>query len=324
MEPETPRGDQMTGSPLEPAASVEPAASARETGSADHSNPPWSASDPTPDAPVELEPVPVPAIHTGAPNGSSSPLRILGYLLAAIAGVVLTLAVLVGSGSVAVGTPDPTATSSPPPTFAMDGSTMGLGSSPVTIEVWADYQCPYCGLMAHGVEPSLTREYAATGEARVDFRDFAFLGQESVDAAVAAQCAGREGLFWRYHDLLFASQSGENQGAFVRDRLIALAKFAGTGDVEAFTACLDDPSVAQAVTTETEEGRGYGVDSTPTLRITGPGPTQFLTGVSDLATIAAAVEKASTPEPSPSPGAGPSSSPGPGAPGASASPTPAP
>ena len=124
---------------------------------------------------------------------------------------------------------------------------------------------------------------AVTGKARIDYRDFAFLGQESTDAAVAARCADREGLFWRYHDLLFASQSGENQGAFARDRLLGLATFAGVADTAAFTACLDDPAVARQVAAETEEGRSYGIDSTPTIRIIGPGPTQLLNGVTDPA-----------------------------------------
>jgi protein-disulfide isomerase len=352
MEPETPQGDQMDQSELEPdaivdrpeavapseiaepagepaegverAVTVEQAAAVGATQDAHASDDLSAPTEPRPDPSVELEPVPVAPVHPVTPPGSGSPLRILGYLLAAVAGIALTLAVLVGSGSVTMGTPEPTASPTPAPTFAMDGPSMGIASAPVTIEIWADFQCPYCGLVAHGVEPSLIREYAATGKARIDYRDFAFLGQESVDAAVAAQCAGREGLFWRYHDLLFASQSGENQGAFSRDRLVALAKFAGIADATAFTACLDDAAVAQGVTAETEEGRGYGVDSTPTIRITGPGPTQFLKGVSDPATIAAAVEKASTPAPSGSPAAGASSSPEAGGSASPASPSPTP
>jgi len=324
MEPDTQRGDEMGETPLDGPPIVESAEPTAATGSRDAVEPFSSATGTRPDSSLGLDPVPVPPVRTLDSNGSGSPLRILGYLLAALAGVVLTMAVLVGSGSVSVGTTDPTAVPTPAPSFAMDGSSMGFSSAPVTIEIWADFQCPYCGLVAHGVGPSLIREYAATGRARIDYRDFAFLGQESIDAAVAARCADREGLFWRYHDLVFASQNGENQGAFSRDRLVALAKFAGVGDIAAFTSCLDDPAVAQGVTAETEEGRGYGVDSTPVLRISGPGPTQFLKGVSDPATIAAAVAKASTAAPSSSPAAGSSSSPGAGGSDASASPAPAP
>src|SRR5512135_208540 len=128
----------------------------------------------------------------------------------------------------------------------MQGTALGDPAAPVTIEVWADYQCPYCGLQARGVEPSIERTLVEPGEARLVFHDFAFLGQESIDAAVASRCAGRQGAYWYYHDLLFSSQQGENQGAFARESLLSLAGFAGL-DQASFTACLDDKTVAAAV-----------------------------------------------------------------------------
>ncbi len=272
--------------------------------------------------PVEDVPVaPVPGSSvTSVASGSLS--HVVGYLVAAAAGVALTLAVLVGSGSLALGSaePSPTPSPTPAPTFTMDGASVGVASAPLTIEIWADFQCPYCGLMTHGVEPSILREYAATGQALVRYRDFAFLGQESIDAAIAARCAGREGLFWRLHDLLFASQQGENQGAFARDRLTALGKFAGVTE-PSFTNCLDDATVASDVAAETEQGRSYGIASTPTLRISGPGPTQLIKGLANPDAIGEAIARASTPAPSMSPGQSPGAgSSGGAAPSASAAP----
>ena len=258
-------------------------------------------------AAAELAPVTpghVTAPSAAGPPATGAPSRVLGYLLAGAAGIALTLAVLVGTGTVAVGgtaTPSPT----PEPTFAMADATVGVATAPVTIEVWADYQCPYCGAFTHGVEPSLLREYAATGTALVRFRDFAFLGQESIDAAVAAHCADRQGRFWRYHDLLFASQQGENQGGFSKNRLEQLAGFAGL-DPTAFSTCLDDPAVVKEVAAETEEGRSFGVVSTPTLRIVGPGGARILQGISAPDAIAGAIAQAAAPIPPGSPGASPS------------------
>ena len=255
-------------------------------------------SDPSAEG-APVTPVPAPVVR----SGTAGPIRAAGYLLAAAGGIALTLAVLVGSGSISIG---PTPTPSPEPTFAMSGASVGVASAPVTIEVWADFQCPFCGVFTHGIEPTLLREYAANGSAVVRFRDFAFLGQESIDAAVAARCADRRGRFWRYHDLLFASQQGENQGAFGRQNLVQLAAFAGL-DQQAFGTCLDDPDVAGAVTAETTEGRSLGVESTPTLRIVGPGGARFVKGISTPDAIAEAIAKAASPAPSGSPaGGGPS------------------
>lgn len=240
-----------------------------------------------------------------------------------VGGVALGIALAIGGllaggalrpGGVAAGpTPTPSASPSAVTALPVDGMSLGLASALVTIEVWADYQCPYCGLQAHGIEPSIVRDQVATGAARLVFRDFAFLGRESTDAAVAARCAGAQGRFWDYHDLLFASQQGENQGAFVRQNLLGLGRFAGL-DEAAFGTCLDDPAIAKAVADETAAGRGHGIESTPTLRISGPGGTVLLTGVEDVAAVAGAVLRAAAPA---TPAASPAGS---AAPGASATP----
>ena len=112
---------------------------------------------------------------------------------------------------------------------AANGAAPVLGdpAAPVLVEIWADYQCPYCGVMTHAMEGSILRDYVDTGRVRLGFRDFAFLGQESLDAAVAARCAGRQDAYWRYHDLVFASQQGENQGAFSTETLVAARRLRG-------------------------------------------------------------------------------------------------
>jgi protein-disulfide isomerase len=251
-----------------------------------------------PSAPPERGPVTAPAVRRATH----------GFLLAAASVLFLATAVLVANGDdrgVGIG---PSQSPSAEPTFAFDGPSVGIAGAPVTIEIWADYQCPFCGLFAHGVEPALVREYAATGRGLVVFRDFAFLGQESTDAAVAARCAGRQDAFWRFHDLLFAAQAGENQGAFRREALEGLANFAGI-EPAAFAACLDDAAVAAAVAAETAEGRSLGISSTPTVRVVGPGGSELLTGLTEPDLIVAAIDRRAVASPSASPGASASAQP---------------
>lgn len=237
------------------------------------------------------------------------------HLAAAVAGGLVVLVGLAAGGLLApvrtgpppTATPSPTLPPSPSPSPAfIDGASIGRPDAPLQIEIWADFQCPFCRLLSHGIEPDLVRTYAATGRARITFRDFAFLGQESLDAAVAARCAARQDAFWRYHDLLFASQQGENQGAFRREVLLSLAGFAGL-DGAAFAACLDEPAVAAAVAAETAEGRRLGIDSTPTLRLVGPGGSELLRGLVGFDVIGATVERLARPAGSggsPAPSAG--------------------
>ena len=267
------------------------------------SGPPGSFEPPATDA-VPGAPIGTPPATAGRGRG---PVVALGYLAAAFAGALLLGGSLVAFGGAGRAAPSPSPT--PPPNIA-DGPALGSAAAPVTIEVWADYQCPYCRLETIVFGGSMDRTYVLPGLARIIYRDFAFLGPESTDAAVAARCAGRQdpGAYWRYHDLLFASQQGENQGTFARANLLTLAGIAAL-DPKTFSACLDDPAVAKAVADETAQGRAAGVVSTPTLRVSGPGGTKLLAGFSSSwSTISDAIAAVSTAAPagSPGPGASPS------------------
>jgi protein-disulfide isomerase len=297
------------------------AVSAAATGSEPLRDDSW-AGEPGAEAPGDVPTEPNPG-KTGAvptepviptPTGPRPPRRMpvvaLGYLAAAVVGALLLGGSLVAVGGVGRAAPSPSPTPAPPPNVA-NGPSLGTSAAPVTIEIWADYQCPFCRLEAMVFGGSMERAYVLPGTARIVYHDFAFLGQESIDAAVAARCAGRQdpGAYWRYHDLLFASQQGENQGAFSRANLVTLAGIASL-DATAFTACLDDPAVAKAVADETAQGRALGIASTPTLRITGPAGTRMLTGFSQSwAAIRDAVAAVESAPASASPGTGGSHAP---------------
>jgi protein-disulfide isomerase len=194
------------------------------------------------------------------------PLSIAALVVGGILVVLIALAtgVMDQPASRAVTMPGPTI----PPGLA-DGRTLGSAAAPITIEVWEDFQCPVCGVFSRATEPRLIEEYVVRGKVRLVYRDMAFLGQESIDAAVAARAADQlGGLFWPYQALLFQNQHGENQGTFSRDYLADMAVALGL-DRAAFLAALDDPALANAVRAETQQGTEQGVNSTPTLVVNG-------------------------------------------------------
>jgi protein-disulfide isomerase len=270
---------------------------------------------------VEAQSVPTPETPVGAPPRGRA--GVLGYLGAAVLGIVIGAGGLaIGSGSLGAA-PSPSPSPSPTATAAPADNAVGSPDAPVTMEVWADYQCPYCRLEDLLFSGALEREYAAPGIVRIVYRDFAFLGQESTDAAVAARCAGRQeaAARLRFHDALYAFQQGENQGRFVRENLLQVAQIVGVPDTTAFTACLDDPAVADEVAAETAAGRDLGISSTPTMRLRGPGGERVLTGFSQTwPTLRDAIEAVRVPAASPSPSGSPDGSAAPGSPAPTASP----
>ncbi len=118
------------------------------------------------------------------------------------------------------------------------------------------------------MEPQLITDYVETGKASIEYRDYAFGGQESLDAAAASDCALDQGKFWQYHDTLFLNQHGENQGAFSRDRLKQIAKDIGL-DTSKFNQCLDSGAHAKDVSDSTSAAVKAGFSGTPAFTVNG-------------------------------------------------------
>jgi protein-disulfide isomerase len=243
---------------------------------------------------------------------------------ALVVGLVLVILLVVRPGS-SSGQPsdsgNPSGLVKPDVTFPAalaNGRSIGKADAPVTLDVWADFQCPFCGQFARTVEPQIVTNYVAKGTVRLVAHDFSFIGarrdpDESTDAAVAARCADRQGKFWGYYQLLFWNQGAtENSGAFAPPRLLAMADLLGL-DRAAFSSCLDDPTLATAVAAETAAGQQAGVSSTPTTIING----SAVVGLKDYAAMASLIEAAAAKA---SPAAGAPSGSALSSPGASASP----
>ncbi len=104
--------------------------------------------------------------------------------------------------------------------------------------------------------------YVEDGTLRLEWRDFPYRGQESVNAALAARAAQAQGKFWEYHDLLYENQSG----GFSDEKLIKLAREAGL-DVEEFESSFKSGEYEPLVREDFLEGQRRGVSGTPTFVI---------------------------------------------------------
>ena len=96
-----------------------------------------------------------------------------------------------------------------------DGNQMGNPDALVKIVLYSDFQCVYCMNYWKETEPLIIENYIEMGQVYYEYRSFGdFLGPESATAAEAAYCAGDQGQFWRYHDILFLNWTGEGEGDF--------------------------------------------------------------------------------------------------------------
>lgn len=164
---------------------------------------------------------------------------------------------------------------------------LGATDAPVVVTEYADYQCPYCKLFAEGAGRQLREEYVAAGQVRFVIRNLAFLGDESVWAAEAAECAEDQDRFWDYHDKLYAEQGAENSGAFARENLKRFAAELGL-DTAAFDNCLDSDEYRDQVRAERSEAQQRQIRSTPSLLVNG----QLVENGASYAVLRTAIEAA--------------------------------
>jgi protein-disulfide isomerase len=133
------------------------------------------------------------------------------------------------------------------------------------------------------VEPKLYREYVKDGTLRIEWRDFPYRGQESVNAAVAARSAQAQGRFWEYHDLLYDSQSS----GFSDEHLTELAREAGL-DTQRFENDYRSGRYESSVRADFQQGLNAGVNGTPTFFING----KMLVGLQPVGVFENAIEDA--------------------------------
>jgi protein-disulfide isomerase len=158
------------------------------------------------------------------------------------------------------------------------GEVLGSAEAPVVLDVWSDFQCPFCGQFARTYLQRVVTDFVIPGHVRVVAHDVAFLGRgdpnESLDAAVAASCAADQNEYWEYHDYLFWNQNGENHGAFASSPLAAMADRLAL-DRATWDACIADAARATTVNQTTQRALTAGINSTPTIVVNG----QRITGL---------------------------------------------
>ncbi len=213
------------------------------------------------------------ARRTGLPAITRSPIAVITAAAVLIGVVLLAANVLRSQPPTAVTIVAP---AEPAPAALASGQTLGQANARVTLDVYVDFQCPNCKAYAQEVEPRLVNQYVRTGQARMVLHDLAFLGpgsnpagDESIQAAAAARCAGDQGKFWAYQEYLFANQGPvENGGTFNRTMFDAIATRLGLG-LRAFDTCLADPARVKAVQAATAAAIAGGIKGTPTILVNG-------------------------------------------------------
>lgn len=146
--------------------------------------------------------------------------------------------------------------------IAQTGHNAGSPSSPVTVVVFADYQCVGCAAF-HPMLRQAQTELAS--DLRVVTRHFPLSGHaHAVDAANAAECASEQGRFAEMEDVLYSAQDSIGRATWY-----FFAARAGVRDSASFERCVKSRKFDATVTRDRTLARSLKFQGTPTYLING-------------------------------------------------------
>ena len=161
------------------------------------------------------------------------------------------------------------------PKDLQNGTKLGKDDAPVKLVSYEDFQCPFCLQYTANQEGELIEKYVKTGEVQLEFRNLTILGQESVRAAIAGQCAADQNKFWEYQNKLFRVQAEAGQfkaekkdvGRFTDSNLKGYAQGLGL-QKDTFDKCLDSQHL-DLVQQQLLDAKALGITSTPGFVVNG-------------------------------------------------------
>lgn len=137
----------------------------------------------------------------------------------------------------------------------------GSERAPVTVVVFADFQCPHCRAEAPVLRKAIDN---FRGRAKLVYKHFTITGHDRAKAAaIAAEAAHEQGKFWEMHDLVF-----ENQMDLSDEQLYGFAEKIGL-DMAQFKASYQAKKGKAVVEADKKHGEDLGIAGTPAVFVNG-------------------------------------------------------
>ena len=142
---------------------------------------------------------------------------------------------------------------------------LGSVDAPITLVEFGDYQCSFCKRHFDQTHDLIVKNYVETNKVKIVFKDLiATPGKDSMHAAHAAHCAKDQGMFWKYHYMLYNNWEGESTGWVTSDNLNKFAKNIGL-DINKFSKCMSEDKWMELINASQDDANSLGVTGTPSF-----------------------------------------------------------
>lgn len=167
-----------------------------------------------------------------------------------------------------VNTPRPPGIPPNAPAGAQPPNFLGSPNASVTVEEFADFQCPACG-QKYPVLHQIQSIYGP--RIKFIFRHFPLpMHDKAYDAAVAAEAAGLQGSdkFWAMHAQLYTNQQTWSADANYKQVFRSYAEKIGL-DIDRFETDMAGLQTKNRVGADMERGKALNINTTPTVYVNG-------------------------------------------------------
>jgi protein-disulfide isomerase len=178
-----------------------------------------------------------------------------------------------------------------------NGIVLGNPKAPVTLQYFADLECPICKDFTLGALPSLIQHWVRGGQLQIEYRSLETATREQEvfrSQQVAALAAGKQNKLWPFVELFYHEQGEENTGYVTEQYLQGLAQQVPGLNLTQWAAARSEPALVSQITTDAQVASAQGFTGTPSFLIgkTG-GAAQKLeyASLTDPASFNAAIEK---------------------------------
>lgn len=170
------------------------------------------------------------------------------------------------------------------------GMILGDPRAKVKLTEFGDLKCPVCKGFSEEIIPDVIQSEVRRGQAKIEFKNYAIIDEESTPAGAAAIAAGEQGRAWNFIELFYRNQGLETSSYVTNEFLTEIARGADVPDIGKWNEARKSRLVLGLVRRTTEEAEKLGFTGTPSFAVEGPGTD----GLETLGTpgSAAALEEA--------------------------------
>jgi protein-disulfide isomerase len=152
-----------------------------------------------------------------------------------------------------------------------NGMVLGDPRAKVTLLEFGDLQCPVCKGFSEEIIPSVIDSKVRSDEAKLEFKNFTIISEESTPAGAATIAAGEQGHAWNYIELFYRNQGPEASGYVTDEFLTEIARGAGVSDIAKWNKDRKSSTTLAEVKRTTEAAEKLEFTGTPSFAVEGPG-----------------------------------------------------